>query len=77
MTDTGELIVGFKRGITEDAARAAVEAAGGAVRRRMRTDHEDEVMLLVKAADPAALQKTMDASSDVKHTEINRADYSI
>jgi hypothetical protein len=77
MRDTNELIVGFRRGVSEDSARSAVEGAGGKVRRRMRTDHDDEVMLLVKTKDPAALQKSMQAHADVTHTEINSGDFHI
>lgn len=47
-SDTIELMVQFERGFAENEARTLMEAAGGRIRRRMRTDHEDEVMLLVK-----------------------------
>src|SRR5438045_1857364 len=47
---TEELIVTFRRGISEDIARAAVKGAGGNVRRRMRTDYPNEVQLLVRAS---------------------------
>ncbi len=50
MSDVKELIVKFKRGVSEDKARAAVTGAGGSVRRRMRTDDATEVMLLVKVS---------------------------
>lgn len=47
-SETVELMVKFERGFEEAEARALMEAADGHIRRRMRTDHEDEVMLLVK-----------------------------
>ncbi|MEL6183092.1 MAG: gamma-glutamylcyclotransferase family protein [Myxococcota bacterium] len=43
-----EIMVKFERGMPEDDARTLMGAAGGSIRRRMRTDHEDEVMLLVR-----------------------------
>lgn len=43
-----ELMVQFERGFAEDDAKTLMSAAGGTIRRRMRTDHEDQVMLLVK-----------------------------
>lgn len=47
-SNTVELMVKFERGFSEEDARTLMNAAGGAIRRRMRTDHEDEVMLLVR-----------------------------
>lgn len=47
-SETIELMVQFERGFDENDARTLMGAAGGTIRRRMRTDHEDQVMLLVK-----------------------------
>ena len=47
-SETIEIMVKFERGFSEENARTLMGAAGGSIRRRMRTDHEDEVMLLVK-----------------------------
>lgn len=78
MSETGELIVGFVKGVDEDAARAAVEAAGGKVRRRMRTDGPDEVMLLVKAPEGLdALEAAMKSNSDVASTERNQGGFGV
>lgn len=43
-----EIMVKFERGVPEEEARTLMGAAGGSIRRRMRADHEDEVMLLVR-----------------------------
>ncbi|MEQ8280474.1 MAG: hypothetical protein RMA76_14160 [Deltaproteobacteria bacterium] len=77
MRQLNEVIVGFRRGVAEETARAAVEARGGSVKRRMRTDHEDEVMLLVKVDDTAALAKAMKSHADVTHVEINQDGFHI
>lgn len=78
MSETGELIVAFTAGVDEDTARAAVEAAGGKVRRRMRTDGPDEVMLLVKAPEGLdALEAAMQGHPKVARTERNQGGFTI
>jgi hypothetical protein len=73
MAEPLELMVGFRRGIAEDAARKVVERAGATVRRRMRTDSADEVMLLIRVADGAleAVEKALGADPSVARTERN------
>ncbi len=77
MSETGELIIKFKRGVTEDDARDAATAAGGTVRRRMRTDGPDEVMLLVRVKDGGldALEASMKANTQVELTERNQGGF--
>jgi hypothetical protein len=74
-----ELIVTFRRGVSEDIARAAVKGAGGSVRRRMRTDYPNEVQLLVRA-QPGTL-KDLDAKvkalPSVVSTEINQGGFGV
>ena len=79
MSDTGELIVTFRAGVSEDAAKKQVEGAGATVRRRMRTDSPDEVMLLVRVpgGQMDAVESAMRASSDVASTERNQGGFSI
>lgn len=78
MSETGQLMVEFVAGVDEDTARAAVEAAGGKVRRRMRTDGPGEVMLLVKAPGGLdALEAAMKAHPKVARTERDQDGYSI
>ena len=73
-----ELIVKFVRGVSEDDARSAAAGAGGTVRRRMRGDSEDEVMLLVKFdGDLKAAKAKLDLRDDVEHTEINEGGFGI
>jgi hypothetical protein len=74
--DTNELIVTFKRGISEDIARAAVKAAGGTVRRRMRTDFPQDIVLLVRAPGKVSeLESKMKAMPSVVATEINQGGF--
>lgn len=77
MSETGELIIKFKRGVTEDDARSAVTAASGTVRRRMRTDGPDEVMLLVRVKDGGldALESAMKSNAQVELTERNQGGF--
>lgn len=77
MGDTNELIVRFKRGVTEDDARARVTRAGGKVRRRMRTDHADEVMLLVRVegGEIADLEARIRKDATVDFTEVNQSGF--
>ena len=79
MSETGELIVKFVAGVDEDAARGVVEGAGGKVRRRMRTDGPEEVMLLVRIEDGqlAALESEMNAHAQVEMTERNQGGFGI
>jgi hypothetical protein len=76
--DTNELIVTFKRGISEDIARAAVKAAGGTVRRRMRTDFPQDIVLLVRASGKVAeLETKMKSMPSVVSTEINQGGFGV
>lgn len=79
MSETGELIVKFKSGVSEDAARTRVEGAGATVRRRMRTDGPDEVMLLVRvpADQLGEVEARMQAADDVERIERNQGGFSI
>ena len=79
MTETGELMVMFRAGVTEDAARAVVAAAGATVRRRMRTDGPDEVLLLVKVptGQLSAVESGLGSHPDVLSTERNHGGFSI
>ena len=73
-----ELIVKFIRGVSEDDARSAAEASGAKVRRRMRSDHEDEVMLLLKIdGDMNSVKSKLDKRDDVESTEVNEGGYGI
>jgi hypothetical protein len=73
-----ELIVKFVRGVSEDDARSTAEGAGAKVRRRMRSDAEDEVMLLVKIeGDLDSVKAKLDRHDQVEHTEINEGGYGI
>ena len=73
-----ELIVKFIRGVSEDDARSAAEDAGAKVRRRMRADAEDEVMLLLKIdGDLKKVKAALDQRDDVEHTEINEGGFGI
>lgn len=73
MTDSKELIVRFKQGVPENIARAAATSAGATVRRRMRTDFPNEVMLLVRAdaSSLAAVEAKLKAYPSVLTTEPN------
>lgn len=75
--ESKELIVGFRRGVEEADARKIVEATGASVKRRMRTDHADEVMFLVLTHDPKTVEKVMKKNADVTHTEINQGGFKI
>lgn len=48
-----ELIVHFVAGTDEASARSSMEQMGGFIRRRMRADDTDEVMLLVRFDEEA------------------------
>ncbi len=79
MSDTKELIVTFKRGISEDIARAAVKGAGGSVRRRMRSDNPSDLLLLVKVEHGTLedLDKKMKAYPTVLTTEVNQGGFGV
>lgn len=78
MSDTAELIVKFRRGVSEDDARNAAERAGGKVRRRMRADHDDEVMLLLRVeGDLSQVKGALDGHQDVEMTEENKGGYGV
>ncbi len=72
-----EIIVSFRRGVAEDAARSIVERHGCTVRRKMRSDHADDVILLVKVAEDrsTAVQGSLTGDRDVLHVEINGGGY--
>jgi hypothetical protein len=79
MSPTSELMVAFRPGISEDEARRIVQAVGGNIRRRMRTDRDDEVMLLVKvdAAELDRADKALSKDESVLRTERNQSNYGI
>ena len=76
--DTGELIILFKNGVSESSAQAVVAALGGSVRRRMRTDDPDQVMLLARVADDVE-DKAQEATRhpDVEKVEVNKGGFGI
>jgi len=78
-SDTIELMVQFERGFAEDEARTLMQAAGGTIRRRMRTDHEDQVMLLVKIPREKAdvVEQDLGKHPSVALVERNAGGYSI
>lgn len=71
-SETIELMVKFERGFSEGDARTLMSAAGGTIRRRMRTDHEDEVMLLVKIPRGQAKVVESDLGRHPKVTLVER-----
>lgn len=79
MGNQAELIVEFNKGVSEDDARALAASLGAKVRRRMRTDHEDDVTLLIKVdADQVdTVERSLSAKSSVARTERNLGGYSI
>lgn len=74
-----ELMVKFERGFEEEEAKALMQAAGGQIRRRMRTNHEDEVMLLVKlsAERIEAIEADLKKHPKVTLVERNQGGYGI
>lgn len=48
-----ELIVRFRSGVPESMARRSLEDIGGFIRRRMRTDSTEELMLLARFDEDA------------------------
>jgi hypothetical protein len=74
MGDTGELIVEFRPGTSEDDARKLVEGLGAKVRRKMRSD-ADKVMLLVRLE--GAKKSSFESSPLVSRTEPNDDSYGV
>lgn len=76
-SETVELMVQFERGFPEDDARTLMTAAGGAIRRRMRTDHQDQVMLLVKLPHDRidVIERDLKKHPQVTLVERNSSDY--
>lgn len=72
-----EIIVQFTPAHPEEEARAQVTGLGGAVRRRMRGDHEDQVTLLCRfpAGQLIAAVAVLEAMDTVELVERNDADY--
>ncbi|MCB9655249.1 MAG: hypothetical protein H6729_14100 [Deltaproteobacteria bacterium] len=64
-----EFIVRFARGVPEPEARTIIEAAGGTIRRRMRWDPPEEVLLLVRL--PASHRPGLQENNRVAHIEAN------
>ena len=75
MGDAAELIVAFQRGTTENQARASVEGCGAQIRRRMRTDHPDQVTLLVRIEPQQADALKAALKGQVEYIEDNDAGY--
>ncbi len=72
-----ELMVQFTRGFSEEDARALLALSGGRIRRRMRTDHADQVMLLLELPKERAdaVQGDLKAHPQVTLVERNSGDY--
>ncbi len=74
-----EIMVRFIRGMSEEDARTIMLAAGSTIRRRMRTDHKDEVQLLVQLprakADQIIIQ--LEAMPQVTLVEKNSGGFGI
>ena len=79
MPEHAELIVEFVRGTTEDAGRALATELGATVRRRMRGDDADHLMLLLKVAPDrsADVLQMLNAHAAVSRTEINAKDFTL
>ncbi len=77
--ETAELIIQFIRGVDETEAQAVVASFGGSVRRRMRTDHPDQVMLLarVPAGSVRRLAQQAAGHPKVETVEVNSDGFSI
>ncbi len=73
---SAELIVDFRPGVSEDRAREVIEAAGGAVRRRMRNDDPSLVRMLARVPS-GDVSTEIAAAPEVARTEHNREDYGI
>ena len=77
--DTAELIIEFRRGVDEASAKAVAASIGGSVRRRMRTDHSDQVMLLVRVPADNVQRLAQQATSHphVSRVEVNQGGFGI
>ncbi|MEL7368094.1 MAG: hypothetical protein AAFN74_04210 [Myxococcota bacterium] len=77
--ESAELIIQFRRGVDEASAKSAVSALGGAVRRRMRTDHPDQVMLLAKFPADQIRRHAQEAANhpNVERVEVNSDGFEI
>ena len=79
MNEPAELIVEFVRGTPETEARQVVAAHHADVRRRMRTDHADQVMLLVRveARRLPEIERAIRSNDAVTRTEPNQGGFGI
>ncbi len=75
--ETTELIVTFEREFPEEDARSIVEQAGGKIRRRMRSDHADQVILLAKVPNKSlsSIEKLLNELESVQELERNQGGY--
>ena len=72
MSESQELIVRFKKGVSEDDAKKIAEGASAKVRRRMRGDSPDEVTLLLRiAGNVSDVESELKKNSSVIYTEQN------
>ncbi len=78
-SDTAELIIEFTRGVSESTARSIVAGLRGTVRRKMGTDHEDQVMLLARVDEREVHRRAQEAANhpQVARVEINSDGFSI
>lgn len=79
MSETVELIVEFQPGVSEEDARTLVTGTGAKIRRRMKGDSDEHLMLLVRydGSDAASGQSRLEKDKAVKRIEVNRKDYGI
>ena len=78
-SETAELIIQFRRGVGESEARSVVAGLGGSVRRKMRTDHDDQVMLLARVPADDVRRRAQQAAGHphVETVEVNSGGFSI
>lgn len=78
-SETGELMIQFKDGVDEATARSVVATLGGSVRRRMRTDDANQVMLLAQVPAPDIQRRAQQAANhpQVARVEVNQGGYGI
>lgn len=79
MSETAEIIVYFVAGTSEEAAKKVIAECGGTVRRRMRADTPEQVILLTKIPSDgrAAFQSVLDGHGAVRATEDNAGGFGI
>ena len=79
VNNTAELIIQFHRGVDESAATGVVEGLGGTTRRRMRSDHPDQIMLLVKVSADDVERRAQEAARNpyVAMVEVNKDGFSV